>query len=138
MFEPSRRSATVFIAVKTGAMTTSQWFALATRGFSARAVSTAWLSVLYIFQFPAITGLRIQDLQDSQDEQDYFSVSAATPGNSSPAKNSSVAPPPVEMWVILPATPARVTAETESPPPTIEVAPRSEASATALATPIVP
>src|SRR6185295_5151769 len=59
MFEPSRRSATVFIAVKTGAITTSQWFALATRGFSASAVSTAWLSVLYIFQFPAMTGFRI-------------------------------------------------------------------------------
>src|SRR6185436_8480951 len=72
MFEPSRRSATVFIAVKTGAITTSQWFALATRGFSARAVSTAWLSVLYIFQFPAITGLRIQDSQDFQDEEDLF------------------------------------------------------------------
>src|SRR5881227_1249024 len=38
MFDPSKRSATLFNAVKTGAMTTSQWFALATSGFSASAV----------------------------------------------------------------------------------------------------
>src|SRR5215216_4944339 len=62
MFEPSRRPATVFIAVNTGAMTTSQWFAFATSGFKARAVSTASLSVLYIFQLPAITGLRIRSV----------------------------------------------------------------------------
>src|SRR6185369_6430422 len=62
IFEPSRRSATVLIAVKTGAITTSQWFALATKGLSDSAVSTASPSVLYIFQFPAITGLRIVDL----------------------------------------------------------------------------
>src|ERR1043165_6218050 len=68
----------------------------------------------------------------------YLSVNAATPGNSSPARNSRVAPPPVEMCVMRSATPARVTAETESPPPTITVAPRSAASATACATPIVP
>src|ERR1043165_1334841 len=67
-----------------------------------------------------------------------LSVSAATPGSSSPARNSRVAPPPVEMCVMRLATPARVTAETESPPPTITVAPRSAASATACATPIVP
>src|SRR6185503_12149419 len=60
MFEPSSRSATVFNAVKTGAITISQWLALATSGFSASAVSTASLSSLNIFQFPAITGLRIR------------------------------------------------------------------------------
>jgi hypothetical protein len=59
MFEPSTRSQTVFNAVNTGAMMTSQWFALATRGFNASAVSTESLSVLYIFQLPAITGLRM-------------------------------------------------------------------------------
>ena len=59
MFEPSSRSHTVFSDVKTGAITTSQWFAFATNGFNASAVSTDWLTVLYIFQFPAITGLRI-------------------------------------------------------------------------------
>src|SRR5678815_5058129 len=62
IFEPSSRSATVLSAVKTGAITTSQWFALATNGLSESAVSTASPSVLYIFQFPAITGLRILDL----------------------------------------------------------------------------
>src|SRR5215212_2716189 len=36
----------------------------------------------------------------------YLSFKAATPGSSSPARNSSVAPPPVEMCVILSATPA--------------------------------
>src|SRR6476469_10773998 len=59
MLDPSSRSATVFKAVKTGAMTTSQWLALATSGFSANAVSTASPSSLYIFQFPAITGFLI-------------------------------------------------------------------------------
>src|SRR6476659_20962 len=73
-FEPSRRSATVLIAVKTGAMTTSQWFAFATRGLSASAVSTAAPSVLYIFQLPAITGLRIRDSFVSQrgDAGEFF------------------------------------------------------------------
>src|SRR5215217_3385658 len=79
----------------------------------------------------------LQDLHDLQDFQD-LSLSAATPGSSSSERNSKVAPPPVEMWVIWSATPARVTAETESPPPTITVAPRCAASATAFATPIVP
>src|SRR5262249_37189298 len=113
MFDPSSRSATVLIAVHTSAITTAQWFAFATRGFSASAVSTASPSVLYIFQFPAITGFLI-----------YLSVSAATPGSSSPARNSRGAPPPVEMCVILSATPARVTAEAESPPPTVTQLPQ--------------
>src|ERR1044072_1581280 len=59
IFEPSSRSHTFFNAVKTGAITTSQWFAFATKGFNASAVSTDSLTVLYIFQFPAITGLRM-------------------------------------------------------------------------------
>src|ERR1051325_7752300 len=59
MFEPSSRSATVLIAVKTGAITTSEWLAFGTSCFRASAVSTASPSDLYIFQFPAITGLRI-------------------------------------------------------------------------------
>src|SRR6185503_4302088 len=56
MLDPSNRSATVLSAVKTGAMTTSQWLAFATSGFKASAVSTASPSNLYIFQFPAMTG----------------------------------------------------------------------------------
>src|SRR5687768_13467697 len=75
---------------------------------------------------------------DSVMDRYVLSLSAATPGNSSPERNSNVAPPPVEMCVIWSATPARVTAETESPPPTITVAPRCAASETAFATPIVP
>src|SRR5690242_11900007 len=52
----------------------------------------------------------------------HLSVSAATPGKTSPARNSSDAPPPVETWVMRSATPASVIAATESPPPTIVVA----------------
>ncbi len=59
MFDPSRRSATVFNDVKTGAMTTSQWFAFATSGFNAIAVATDSAISLYIFQFPAMTGFLI-------------------------------------------------------------------------------
>src|SRR5215831_14714142 len=60
MFEPSSRSATLFRAVKTGAMTTSQWFAFATSGLRASAVATESATVLYIFQLPAMTGFRIR------------------------------------------------------------------------------
>src|ERR1700686_1378155 len=63
----------------------------------------------------------------------YFSVSASTPGSFRPPRNSSEAPPPVEMCEILSATPDWWTAATESPPPTMEVAPPSVALATALA-----
>ena len=52
-----------------------------------------------------------------------------------PPRNSSDAPPPVEMCVIESATPACVTAATESPPPMIVV---PWTAATARATPIVP
>src|SRR5205807_10566002 len=61
-----------------------------------------------------------------------LSVSSATPGNSFPSNNSSVAPPPVEMNVILSATPACLTAVTESPPPIIVIA-FDRASARAIA-----
>ena len=50
-----------------------------------------------------------------------MSVSAATPGSVCPPRNSSEAPPPVEMCVILSATPAFFTAAIESPPPMIVV-----------------
>src|SRR5204862_2178503 len=53
----------------------------------------------------------------------FLSVNAATPGNSLPSSNSREAPPPVEMNVILSASPACFTAVTESPPPIIVVAP---------------
>jgi hypothetical protein len=51
------------MAVYGGATTTSQWFALATSGLSAVTVATASPINLYIFQFPAITGLRIRLLR---------------------------------------------------------------------------
>src|SRR5437870_8495231 len=53
----------------------------------------------------------------------FLSVSAATPGSSLPSSNSSEAPPPVEINVILSARPACFTAVTESPPPMTVVAP---------------
>ena len=65
----------------------------------------------------------------------YFSVSASTPGNFRPERNSSEAPPPVEMWEIFSATPALWTAATESPPPTMETA---DEAATARAMASVP
>src|ERR1700691_6021828 len=65
----------------------------------------------------------------------YLSVSAATPGNSIPARNSSDAPPPVEICEIWSATPADLMAFSESPPPTTDVAPEA---ATAFASATVP
>src|SRR6266446_4641426 len=65
-------------------------------------------------------------------------VSASTPGNLRPPRNSSEAPPPVEMCEIFPATPDWCTAATESPPPPIDVAPESVAAATAFAISSVP
>src|SRR5271155_2192915 len=50
-------------------------------------------------------------------------LSASTPGSFSPARNSNEAPPPVEMCEIWDARPDCSTAATESPPPTIDVAP---------------
>src|SRR5215468_12318838 len=66
----------------------------------------------------------------------FLSVRASTPGKVLPSRNSKDAPPPVEMCVILSATPAARTADTESPPPTIDSAPGL--SATARATLNVP
>src|ERR1039457_1521340 len=66
----------------------------------------------------------------------FLSVSASTPGSFLPSRNSSDAPPPVEICVILSATSAPCTAATVSPPPTIETAPTF--SATACATLNVP
>ena len=50
-----------------------------------------------------------------------LSVSAATPGSVRPPRNSSEAPPPVEMCVTRSAMPAFLMAAIESPPPTIVV-----------------
>ena len=51
-----------------------------------------------------------------------LSNNASIPGSFFPSRNSSDAPPPVEMCVILSANPAFSTAAAESPPPIIVVA----------------
>jgi hypothetical protein len=48
---------------------------------------------------------------------------ARTPGRDLPSNNSKLAPPPVEIWLILSASPTFSTAATESPPPIIVVTP---------------
>src|SRR5215468_7255502 len=68
----------------------------------------------------------------------HLFVKASTPGSFRPPRNSSEAPPPVEMCEILSATPALCTAAAESPPPIIEVAPDAVALATAFAISSVP
>src|SRR5207245_630112 len=75
-----------------------------------------------------------QDPPDLSDRH-VFSVSAATPGSVRPPRNSSDAPPPVEMCVMRSARPAFFTAAMESPPPII-VVPFTDA--TAAATALVP
>ena len=88
---PRAASAATIKAVKGGATTISQCFDSATSGRNASKNARASACVLYIFQLPAMTGRR-----------NYVrpSLSASTPGNFSPARNSSEAPPPVEMWEI--------------------------------------
>src|SRR5580658_11290415 len=68
----------------------------------------------------------------------HLLVRASTPGSLVPPRNSREAPPPVEMWEILLEVPDWWTAATESPPPTMEVAPPDVAAATALAISSVP
>src|SRR5208283_1327371 len=68
----------------------------------------------------------------------HLFVRASTPGSFVPPRNSSDAPPPVDICEICLATPDWCTAATESPPPIIEVAPAVVAAATALAISSVP
>src|SRR5580765_7699120 len=65
----------------------------------------------------------------------HLSLRAATPGRTRPPRNSSEAPPPVEIWVIRSAMPAFFTAAIESPPPMMVV---PFTAATACATALVP
>mmetsp|Transcript_14423 Transcript_14423/g.36487 ORF Transcript_14423/g.36487 Transcript_14423/m.36487 type:complete len:206 (-) Transcript_14423:990-1607(-) len=67
-----------------------------------------------------------------------ISSSAATPGRTLPSRSSRLAPPPVEMWLILLATPAFSTAATESPPPMMVVHPFALSFARVSAMPVVP
>lgn len=55
-----------------------------------------------------------------------------TPGSSIPCNNYREAPPPVETWLNLSDTPNLSINDTESPPPTIEVAPFDVASIISL------
>src|ERR1700691_5108623 len=111
---PFAASAATASDVYGGAITMSQCLDLATSGLNAAKNWRVSACVLYIFQLPGMTGGSLKD---------YRSPSASTPGSFSPARNSRDAPPPVEMWEIWLATPERSTAATESPPPTMEVAP---------------
>ena len=52
------------------------------------------------------------------------SSSTLIPGSSRPSRNSSEAPPPVETWVTLSASPISAIAAAESPPPTTVRVPR--------------
>src|ERR1700737_868683 len=72
--------------------------------------------------------------KDTKDHEGiyFLSVSASTPGSFLPPRNSGEAPAPVEICVILSGAPGALTAETESPPPTIEVAPTFSATAWAI------
>src|SRR5690242_13388077 len=66
--------------------------------------------VLNIFQLPAMTRLRVTLGMTLATLSSGLSVSASTPGSLAPARNSSEAPPPVEMWEIRAATPDWCTA----------------------------
>src|SRR5882762_4255859 len=75
--------------------------------------------------------LRRRIQKDCAEKKIHLLVRASTPGSLRPPRNSREAPPPVEIWEILSATPDWWTAATESPPPTMEVAPALVAAATA-------
>src|SRR5262245_21909437 len=62
----------------------------------------------------------------------WLSSKAFTPGSSLPSRNSKVAPPPVDKWLIFSATPAAATAATVSPP-AMMLTMRGKFSANALA-----
>ena len=93
-FVPRQAAATAASAVKGGAMTISAWLASAASGRNASVKATASAIVLCIFQLAARSGVRMVS------DQDGAFGRTATPGNVRPARNSSDAPPPVEMWEI--------------------------------------
>ena len=125
MFVPLTALATAASAVAVGQTTTRQG-GFFTNGINSSTRAVPSLMVLFIFQLPAMIGVRPTP-----------SI-ASIPGSTLPSRYSSVAPPPVEMWEILSERPVFFNAAIESPPPTIDVAPFSVASATALATASVP
>src|SRR5690349_21571134 len=66
-FAPSRRSASALIAVNGGARTMSQWVVATTSGLNDCTKPSASGIVLYIFQFPAISGFLIDFFLAVQD-----------------------------------------------------------------------
>jgi len=79
-------------AVNGGQITTSTSLTTRSSAFSALTRASASAAVLYIFQLPAIIGLRLGFMG----ERPYLSDNTATPGSALPSRNSSDAPPPVE------------------------------------------
>src|SRR5216117_609581 len=111
--EPFAASKAVEIAVNGGATTMSQCFAPATRGRNDVKNARVPASVLYLFQLPASTRRRMSEppkrkrfnAERAEKNENHLLVRASTPGSLRPPRNSSEAPPPVEMWEILSATP---------------------------------
>lgn len=90
-------------------------------------------SSLPAFRIPCLLFSQPPNFSSSHPLSSYLSVNAATPGRVLPSINSSEAPPPVETWDTLSATPALATADAESPPPITVTAPRAVTSANSLA-----
>ena len=130
---PSSAAATAWSAVNGGATTISASRTVSMRARKAAAYAVASATVLCIFQLAAMKGVLMA--HSAGGCPGSASGRALTPGSVRPARNSSDAPPPVEMCVMRSRTPALPTAATESPPPTTVVA---AASATARATASVP
>src|SRR5215203_6982401 len=142
-------SATACTARNGGATTISTPVTSLTIVRNSLVYTTASCTVLNIFQLPAMRGVRMGGLYLGFRPQTtgcrrrrasaggpepavcsllpavwqpvYLSVSAATPGSTRPPRNSSEAPPPVEMCEMRSVTPALWTAEIESPPPMMVV-----------------
>ena len=112
----------VDMAVNGGATTMSQCFEAATSGRNEEKNARVSVSVLYIFQLPAIRRRRIEASKERKDNVEtprpdpvgagterggyaekgsgHLLVRASTPGSFRPPRNSREAPPPVEMWDI--------------------------------------
>jgi hypothetical protein len=131
--EPSIAPATPSSAVKGGQMTTSTSDCVPTATTISRASETASAEVLFIFQLPAMSFLRIMawgpGVASGFEERD--------PGRTLPSRYSRLAPPPVEQCVTLSATLELPAAVAVSPPPTTVVAPWEVASAIASAIALV-
>src|SRR6266550_4597836 len=79
MLEPFTASRAVDIAVKGGATTMSQCFAPATSGRNEEKNARVSVSVLYIFQLPAITRRRMRDSSSEGSEKINITRDASFP-----------------------------------------------------------